>query len=286
MLVMENKLQLHLTNHRRYWLDINTPIFSCVPGNIRVFCRVRPVSQVEQDSADARTMLSFDSDDDAILYLSNKGKIMTFELDKVFPPQASQEEVSGSPDGPEPGPCHVLETICSWLGNHESSSSCAISQNHFSQRPTVVRMGVTTCLLYVIVLHSGLFDSRLPCCSRRQRSIIAKLDEAAASSSSVMENPTDKLDIKMNPDGSGQLYVPGLTEIVVQSPEDINNVFELGHVNRATACTNLNEHSSRSHALLIITVSGFNSTTGTRTQGVDQRGFLHCFFRTVLVSDS
>lgn len=34
----------------------------------------------------------------------------------------------------------------------------------------------------------------------------------------------DKLDIKMNPDGSGQLYVPGLTEFTVQSPEDINRV--------------------------------------------------------------
>lgn len=65
-----------------------------VSGNIRVFCRVRPVSQEEQDSADAKTMLSFDSDDDAILYLSNKGKVMTFELDKIFPPQATQEEVS------------------------------------------------------------------------------------------------------------------------------------------------------------------------------------------------
>nr|XP_019966735.1 PREDICTED: kinesin-like protein KIFC3 [Paralichthys olivaceus] len=62
-------------------------------GNIRVFCRVRPVSQEEQDAADAKTMLSFDSDDDAVLYLSSKGKIMTFELDKVFPPRATQAEV-------------------------------------------------------------------------------------------------------------------------------------------------------------------------------------------------
>lgn len=38
-------------------------------------------------------MLSFDSDDDAVLYLSNKGRVMKFELDKVFPPPASQEEV-------------------------------------------------------------------------------------------------------------------------------------------------------------------------------------------------
>lgn len=38
------------------------------------------------------------------------------------------------------------------------------------------------------------------------------------------DNQGEKLDIKMNPDGSGQLYVPGLTEFTVQSPEDINRV--------------------------------------------------------------
>ena len=45
----------------------------------------------------------------------------------------------------------------------------------------------------------------------------------------LRENPTDKLDIKLNPDGSGQLYVPGLTESPVHSPEDINKV-------RASCC--------------------------------------------------
>lgn len=64
-----------------------------------MFCRVRPVSQEEQDSVDSRTMLSFDSDDDALLYLSNKGRVMKFELDKVFPPPATQEEVGRTISG-------------------------------------------------------------------------------------------------------------------------------------------------------------------------------------------
>lgn len=38
------------------------------------------------------------------------------------------------------------------------------------------------------------------------------------------DNPSEKLDIKMCPDGSGQLYVPGLTEFTVESVEDINKV--------------------------------------------------------------
>lgn len=57
-----------------------------------MFCRVRPVCRGEHDSAE--NMVSFDPDDDALLYLSNKVKLMTFELDKVFHPQATQEEVS------------------------------------------------------------------------------------------------------------------------------------------------------------------------------------------------
>lgn len=44
-------------------------------------------------------------------------------------------------------------------------------------------------------------------------------------------------------------------------------VFEFGHTNRTTEFTNLNEHSSRSHALLIVTVRGVDCSTGLRTTG-------------------
>lgn len=44
-------------------------------------------------------------------------------------------------------------------------------------------------------------------------------------------------------------------------------VFELGKQNRATAYTDMNEHSSRSHALLCATIIGVNTSTGSRTTG-------------------
>ena len=40
------------------------------------------------------------------------------------------------------------------------------------------------------------------------------------SSDLLSSDPTQKLDIKMNPDGT--LYVPGLTDIEVQTLDDIN----------------------------------------------------------------
>ncbi|XP_029000357.1 kinesin-like protein KIFC3 isoform X3 [Betta splendens] len=225
-------------------------------GNIRVFCRVRPVSQEEQDSADAKAMLSFDSDDDAILYLSNKGKIMTFELDKVFPPQAGQEEVFQEVQSLVTS-CIDGYNVCIFAYG-QTGSGKTYTMEGVAEDPGINQRALR--LLFSEVMEKApdwdytISVSMVEIYNETLRDLLG-------------ENPTDKLDIKLNPDGSGQLYVPGLTNFTVQSPEDINRVFEVGHVNRATACTNLNEHSSRSHALLIINVSGFNTATGNRTQG-------------------
>ncbi|XP_059204648.1 kinesin-like protein KIFC3 isoform X2 [Centropristis striata] len=225
-------------------------------GNIRVFCRVRPVSQEEQDSADAKTMLSFDSDDDAVLYLSNKGKIMTFELDKVFPPQATQDEVFQEVQSLVTS-CIDGFNVCIFAYGQTGSGKTYTMEGE-AENPGINQRALR-------LLFSEVTEKAPDWDYKISVSMVEIYNETLRNL--LGENPTDKLDIKMNPDGSGQLYVPGLTEFTVQSPEDINRVFELGHMNRATACTNLNEHSSRSHALLIISVSGFNSATGNRTQG-------------------
>ncbi|XP_064016618.1 kinesin-like protein KIFC3 isoform X3 [Pogoniulus pusillus] len=62
-------------------------------GNIRVFGRVRPITKEDGEGPEAANAVTFDADDDAVLHLLHKGKQVSFELDKVFPPQASQEEV-------------------------------------------------------------------------------------------------------------------------------------------------------------------------------------------------
>ncbi|XP_015769145.1 PREDICTED: kinesin-like protein KIFC3 [Acropora digitifera] len=78
------------------------------------------------------------------------------------------------------------------------------------------------------------------------------------------EDPSAKLDIRQGAEG---LFVPGLTEIQVNDVDELNEVFSIGKTNRATAITDMNEHSSRSHALLCVTVIGTNKTTGQRTTG-------------------
>jgi hypothetical protein len=42
----------------------------------------------------------------------------------------------------------------------------------------------------------------------------------------------------------------------VRSPADVLAVFEQGNMNRAVATTNVHEHSSRSHMVLMVDVTG------------------------------
>ena len=61
-----------------------------------------------------------------------------------------------------------------------------------------------------------------------------------------------KLDLRENPDKG--VYVKDLLSFVVKSTKEISHVMKVGNSNRSVGRTNMNEHSSRSHAIFIITI--------------------------------
>ncbi|XP_064526968.1 kinesin-like protein KIFC3 isoform X3 [Pseudopipra pipra] len=225
-------------------------------GNIRVFGRVRPITKEDGEGPEAANAVTFDTDDDAVLHLLHKGKQVSFELDKVFPPQASQEEVFQE--------VQALVTSCI-----DGYNVCIFAYGQTGAGKTYTMEGTAA--------NPGINQRALQLLFSEVRGKAADWDYTITVSAAEIYNeslrdllgkePQEKLEIKLCPDGSGQLYVPGLTEFRVQSVEDINKVFDFGHVKRVTECTNLNEHSSRSHALLIITVRGLDRSTGLRTTG-------------------
>jgi kinesin family protein C2/C3 len=62
-------------------------------GNIRVFGRVRPTIREDGSGPLAQHVISFDHDDDQLIHVMNRGSLKTFELDNVFQPHSTQEEV-------------------------------------------------------------------------------------------------------------------------------------------------------------------------------------------------
>uniref|UniRef100_A0A5F8GQA3 Kinesin-like protein n=1 Tax=Monodelphis domestica TaxID=13616 RepID=A0A5F8GQA3_MONDO len=225
-------------------------------GNIRVIGRVRPITKEDGDGPEANNAVTFDSDDDAVIHLLHKGKPVSFELDKVFPPQSTQQDVFQE----------VQDLITSCIDGY---NVCIFAYGQtgagktYTMEGTVENPGINQRALQL------LFSEVQEKASDWEYAITVSVAEIynEALRDLLAKEPQEKLEIKLCPDGSGQLYVPGLTEFRVQSVDDINKVFEFGHTNRTTEYTNLNEHSSRSHALVIITVRGTDYSTGLRTTG-------------------
>ncbi|XP_070356521.1 kinesin-like protein KIFC3 isoform X7 [Equus asinus] len=225
-------------------------------GNIRVIARVRPVTKEDGEGPEATNAVTFDPDDDSVIHLLHKGKPVSFELDKVFSPRASQQDVFQE--------VQALITSCI-----DGFNVCIFAYGQtgagktYTMEGTPENPGINQRALQL--LFSEVQEKASDWAYTITVSAAEIYNEALRDL--LGQEPQEKLEIRLCPDGSGQLYVPGLTEFQVQSVDDINKVFEFGHTNRTTEFTNLNEHSSRSHALLIVTVRGVDCSTGLRTTG-------------------
>ena len=62
-------------------------------GNIRVFVRTRPT--IGEDGPKPKIAVSYDDNDDSLINVNNsqKGRMQSFEVDRVFTPQSTQDEV-------------------------------------------------------------------------------------------------------------------------------------------------------------------------------------------------
>lgn len=59
-----------------------------------MLCRVKPVLKEDQHEEGQSVVVTTDPNNESSLNVLNKGKGRIFELDKVFHPQATQEEVA------------------------------------------------------------------------------------------------------------------------------------------------------------------------------------------------
>ena len=68
----------------------------------------------------------------------------------------------------------------------------------------------------------------------------------------LSKDQTKRLELKERPDIG--VYVKDLSSFVCKSIKEIEHVMTVGNQNRSVGATNMNEHSSRSHAIFIITI--------------------------------
>ncbi|KAL1203039.1 Kinesin-like protein KIN-14M [Cardamine amara subsp. amara] len=240
-------------------------------GNIRVFCRVRPLLSGENSSDEART-ISYPTSLEALgrgIDLMQNGQKHCFTFDKVFVPSASQEDIF----------VEISQLVQSALDGYKV---CIFAYGQTGSGKTYTMMGrpgnpdekglIPRCLEQIFQTRQSLRSqgwkyelqvSMLEIYNETIRDLLSTNKEAVRSDNGVSPQ---KYAIKH--DASGNTHVVELTVVDVRSSREVSFLLDHAARNRSVGKTAMNEQSSRSHFVFTLRISGFNESTEQQVQGV------------------
>ncbi|XP_072536751.1 kinesin-like protein KIFC3 isoform X2 [Salminus brasiliensis] len=224
-------------------------------GNIRVLCRVKPVLKEDEHEEGQAVVVTTDPHNESALTVLSKGKAKTFELDKVFHPQATQDEVFQEIE-PLITSCIDGYHVCIFAYGQTGSGKTYTMEGP-AENPGINQRALKH-LFNEIEERKDMWTYTVTVSSVEIYNEVLR---------DLLSKDGEKLDIKINPDGTGQLHVPGLRVIEVKSFQHIKKILATARRNRITFGTLMNQHSSRSHALLTVTVQGVDLATGSKSSG-------------------
>ncbi|KAK9137271.1 hypothetical protein Sjap_007865 [Stephania japonica] len=225
-------------------------------GNIRVFCRCRPLNEDEVSSGSG-SVVEFDAAQETDLQIvCSDSSRKQFKFDHVFGPQDNQEAVFAQTS---PVVLSVLDgfNVCIFAYGQTGTGKT------FTMEGTPENRGVnyrTLEELFRISNERGgtnkheLFVSMLEVYNEKIRDLLVE----------NLNEPSKKLEIKQAAEGTQE--IPGLTEARVHSTDEVWDLLKTGSRIRAVGSTNANELSSRSHCLLRVTVRGESLVNGNKTR--------------------
>ncbi|KAA8524934.1 hypothetical protein F0562_011428 [Nyssa sinensis] len=227
-------------------------------GNIRVFCRCRPLNS-EEIAAGASMAIDFEAAKDGELTVkSNGAPKKTFKFDAVFGPQANQVDVF---EDTAPFATSVLDgyNVCIFAYGQTGSGKTFTMEGTDEARG--VNFRTLEELFYIIKERKNQFRYEISV------SVLEVYNEQIRDLLVPGQQPgvtAKRLEIRQV--GEGIHHVPGLVEAQVNNMSEVWEVLQTGSNARAVGSTNANEHSSRSHCIHCVMVKGENLLNGEYTR--------------------
>uniref|UniRef100_A0A158P860 Kinesin-like protein n=1 Tax=Angiostrongylus cantonensis TaxID=6313 RepID=A0A158P860_ANGCA len=216
----------------------------------QVFCRIRPLNKTEEKNGD-RFLPKFPSEDT----ISIGGKV--FVYDKVFKPNTTQEQVYMG------AAYHIVQDVLSGYNGTVFAYGQTSSGKTHTMEGTIddpVMQGIIPRIVHDIFNHIYTMDTEL------EFHIKVSYFEIYNEKIRDLLDP-EKVNLSIHEDKNRVPYVKGATERFVGSPEEVMQTIEDGKSNRQVAVTNMNEHSSRSHSVFLITVKQEHQATKKQLAG-------------------
>ncbi|PPD73003.1 hypothetical protein GOBAR_DD30086 [Gossypium barbadense] len=220
-------------------------------GNIRVFCRCRPLSK-EEISAGSAQVVDFDAAKDGDIGILTGASKKTFKFDRVYTPKDNQDVFADA----LPLVTSVLDgyNVCIFAYGQTGTGKTFTMEGTDQNRGVNYR--TLEQLFHIAKERSETFMYNISV------SVLEVYNEQIRDLLST--SPTSKrLEIKQSAEGFH--HVPGIVEAQVENIKEVWNVLQIGSNSRAVGSNNVNEHSSRSHCMLCIMVKSKNLMTGECT---------------------
>ncbi|KAI1365058.1 kinesin-domain-containing protein [Xylaria arbuscula] len=224
-------------------------------NSIKVVARFRPQNKVELESG-GEPIVSFDGDDTcAINSLEAAG---SFTFDRVFDMKVKQHEIFDYSIRPT-----VDDILNGYNGTVFAYGQTGAGKSYTMMGTSIeddVGKGITPRIV------EQIFTSILSSPPTIEYTVRVSYMEI------YMERIRDLLapqndNLPVHEEKNRGVYVKGLLEIYVSSVEEVFEVMKRGGNARAVAATKMNQESSRSHSIFVITVTQKNLETGSMKSG-------------------
>ncbi|XP_077180582.1 kinesin-like protein KIFC1 [Paroedura picta] len=244
-------------------------------GNIRVFCRVRPLLPHEKQAHKGMGHLYFPPDDNRTIMLSKAEEshvgrerkddiIYEFNFDRVFQPSSLQEDVFEE----------IALLVQSALDGYHV---CIFAYGQTGSGKTYTMEGPEE----LSPSTAGMIPRAMQQIFQAARQMEAKgwkyqftanfleiYNESLRDLLVLRPERSCELEIKRVNQSTEELHVPNLSYILVNSEEEVLKLLQTAKANRSVAKTILNERSSRSHSLFQLHIEGQHANRDVRTSSV------------------
>lgn len=246
-------------------------------GNIRVFCRVRP-SLPEDDCISVESSIvqyptSAELVGRSIDLIQGPGQKHSFSFDKVFGPEAEQEEVF----------VEISQLVQSALDGYKV---CIFAYGQTGSGKTHTMIGGLDVASKKGIIPRSLeqiFKSSQALASqgwtfKMQASMLEIYNETIRDllmtnkcynvDGTRVENATTAKQYTIKHDQNGNTIVSDLTLVDVASWNEVSSLLHRASLSRSVGKTAMNEQSSRSHCVFTLRISGMNESTEQHVHGV------------------
>ncbi|KAL4085937.1 hypothetical protein PRIC1_014561 [Phytophthora ramorum] len=214
-------------------------------GNVRVCCRVRPQNAKELTMASAQRCVF--TEDNSIEVKTSDGTPQKFTFDHVFGEEDGQKSVFES----------VALPVVQDIMDGYNATVFAYGQTSSGKTYTMEGANIDHEELRGIIPRTAteIFNNVMAADENMEFIVkVSYIEIYMERIRDLLDPYKSKVNLQVREDAQRGIFVEGMTEMCVTSDEELLAAMRAGAANRAVAATGMNEGSSRSHSVFMVTL--------------------------------